>query len=219
MSVDRGQTWTKLNSNLPTVAIHELAQHPSGEMVAATHGRSLWILDVTPVRQMTAASSQAAAALYQPATATRWRREPERISLYGDGSRRFVGENPPRGAQIYYSLGKKADKVSLKVLDYTGATIRTLEVKSSPGLHVSRWDLGRTGGGLVGMALEALGQRAPAEGPAAPGMYRVVLTVDGKEYTRPLQVRADPTTPPGGILAESDAEPVRSKKFNTRMDD
>jgi photosystem II stability/assembly factor-like uncharacterized protein len=218
-SIDRGKTWTKLNSNLPTVAVHELAQHPSGEMVAATHGRSLWILDVTPIRQMTADSIKAAATLYQPAVATRWRREPERITLYGDGSRRFIGENPPYGAQIFYSLSKKAEKASLKIIDFSGATIRTLDVKTTPGLHVSRWDLGRNGGGLLGAAIGLLAPRAPAEGPAGPGMYKVVLTVDGKEYAQGLKLQADPTTPPGGVLAESDAEPVFSKKYNTQMDD
>src|SRR5206468_325160 len=47
-SLNRGQSWNSLNTNLPTVAVHELAQHPTnGELVAATHGRSLWILDIT----------------------------------------------------------------------------------------------------------------------------------------------------------------------------
>ena len=53
VSLDRGGSWAKLNNNLPTVAVHEVAIHPTaGEIVAATHGRSLWILDVTALRQM-----------------------------------------------------------------------------------------------------------------------------------------------------------------------
>ena len=45
-SLDRGKSWTKINNNLPTVAVHEVAIHPTaGEIVAATHGRSLWIVD------------------------------------------------------------------------------------------------------------------------------------------------------------------------------
>ncbi|TMQ31992.1 MAG: PDZ domain-containing protein [Planctomycetota bacterium] len=67
VSANRGVSWTKLNNNLPTVAIHEFAQHPtSGELVAATHGRSLWVLDVTPLRQMTAAVLKDNVHLYQP---------------------------------------------------------------------------------------------------------------------------------------------------------
>ena len=46
-SVNRGQAWHKINNNLPTVAVHELAIHPTaGEMVAATHGRSAWVLQL-----------------------------------------------------------------------------------------------------------------------------------------------------------------------------
>src|SRR5262249_3223369 len=41
-SLDRGKSWVKINNNLPTVAVHEIAIHPTaGEIVAATHGRSL----------------------------------------------------------------------------------------------------------------------------------------------------------------------------------
>src|SRR4029077_3954861 len=39
ISLDRGADWIKLNNNLPTVAVHEIAVHPTaGEIVAATHG-------------------------------------------------------------------------------------------------------------------------------------------------------------------------------------
>ncbi len=98
VSVDRGGAWTKINNNLPTVAVHEFAQHPTtGEMVAATHGRSLWILDVMPLRQMKASIVKAEATLYRPATAMRWRREPTRGTPYGVGNHQFVGQNPPPG--------------------------------------------------------------------------------------------------------------------------
>src|SRR5262249_25644872 len=50
-SINRGESWTKINNNLPTVAIHEIAVHPTaGGIVAATHGRSLWVLDVGALR-------------------------------------------------------------------------------------------------------------------------------------------------------------------------
>src|SRR5205807_7314217 len=90
VSLDRGRTWTKLNNNLPTVAVHELAIHPTaGEMVAATHGRSLWVVDITPLRQMTSDVLKARAHLFQPNLVTRWRSEPERNSPYGTGARYF----------------------------------------------------------------------------------------------------------------------------------
>ena len=57
-SLDRGKMWNKLGANLPTVAVFEFAQHPvNGQLVAATHGRSLWVLDVSALRANSAAVS------------------------------------------------------------------------------------------------------------------------------------------------------------------
>lgn len=217
-SFDRGKAWTRINNNLPTVAVHELAQHPGGEMVAATHGRSIWITDVTPLRQISPDTMKAAATLYQPAVATRWRTEPERVSNFQDGSRRFIGENPPFGAMIYYSLGQKAEQVGLKIVDFTGTTIKSLETKKTPGLHAVRWDLTRTGGGAIGSILGALAPSVPGTGQAPPGMYRVVLTVDGKEYTQALKLQGDPNAPPNAVLSEGQL-PRMNKIYKTRLDD
>ncbi|MFO0263767.1 MAG: hypothetical protein ACK53V_19230, partial [Planctomycetota bacterium] len=64
VSVDRGEHWTKFGG-LPTVAVHDFAQHPtSGEIVAGTHGRSLWIGDVSALRQVSKETMAAKAKLY-----------------------------------------------------------------------------------------------------------------------------------------------------------
>src|SRR5262249_50965850 len=136
VSLNRGTSWAKLNNNLPTVAVHDLAIHPTaGEMVAATHGRSLWILDIAPLRQMNADILKAPTHLFQPNTVIRWRTEPDRATPYGTGVRRFVGQNGSRGAQIYYSLAKKANKITLKVVDFNGKTMQELKPSGESGLH------------------------------------------------------------------------------------
>lgn len=140
-SVDRGQTWTKINNNLPTVAVHEVAVHPTaGEIVAATHGRSLWVLDATWLRQFTADVAKAPAHLFKPATVIRWRSEPSR----GGTLRRFVGENPQAGSAIYYHLAKKAERVTIKIVDAEGKTVRELTGSSEAGLQRVSWNLART---------------------------------------------------------------------------
>lgn len=179
VSTDRGQSWTRLNNNLPTVAVHEFAIHPTaGEIVAATHGRSLWVLDITPLRQMTSDSMKAKATLYQPNTVVRWRSEPDRDSMYGTGARYFVGQNPAPGCAIYYSLGKKANKATLQVVDFSGKQVREMKADTAPGLHKVVWNLTRFAAGVV---------------PA--GMYRVVLNVDGEEFAQSVRVEADPVVP------------------------
>lgn len=177
-SLNRGGSWTKLNNNLPTVAVHEIAVHPTaGEIVAATHGRSLWVLDVSALRQMSAKTVAERVALYKPNTVVRWQAQPTR----GHTGRRFVGENPLPGAHVYYSLGSKADKASLKVIDIEGTVLATLTAPTDPGLHKVTWDLARAGGGRAGAggpdagrggqgaAAQGGGQRRGGRGAGAAG--------------------------------------------------
>ncbi|HQR06868.1 MAG TPA: PDZ domain-containing protein [Gemmatales bacterium] len=141
-SIDRGLSWTKINNNLPTVAIHEVAVHPTaGEIVVATHGRSLWAVEVGALRQMKPATVKAEAYLYQPHTVIRYRSEPSR----GGTTRRYTGENVPFGANIYFNLNKTAEKVSLKIVDAKGDTINEmLRVPTTTGLHKMNWTLTRS---------------------------------------------------------------------------
>ncbi len=201
-STNRGASWTRLNNNLPTVAVHEIAVHPTaGEIVIATHGRSLWVLDVTALRQMTDEALKAKARLYRPNVVVQWKPEPQRGSAYGVGSRKFVGENPAPGAQVYYSLTKKAEKISLKVLDYAGNTVVAFpDVKAEPGLHRVGWNLAR-GGGRV-----------------AAGTYRVLLLVDGEDQGQPLRVEDDPNVPGPLIAAEEDNEEEEEKEMKREQE-
>lgn len=219
VSLDRGASWNKLNNNLPTVAIHEIAIHPTaGELVAATHGRSLWALDIVSLRQMTEKVRKARAHLFEPAATVRWRSEPPRGPAMGAGSRRFVGQNPPRGAQVYYSLTAKAEKVGLRVVDHTGATVRELSVKKDAGLHHVAWDLMRSQGPIADVAQKiGIGRRPAAkQGPAPPGLYRVILSVDGQEYAQNLKLEADPIAPQPSI-AEDEAELTDEQREKQRI--
>jgi photosystem II stability/assembly factor-like uncharacterized protein len=272
VSANRGTSWTKLNNNLPTVAVHEFAQHPTaGEIVVATHGRSLWVLDVTPIRQMTAEALKEKAHLYRPNAVVRWQMEQGRGGDFSESIRRFIGQNPPRGAQLYYALSQKADKVTLKVLDYAAKTVAEFPAATGePGLHRIAWNLstgtqragafgegGRRRGGrgepgpggqspAPGGRRGGPGRQPPAAGqpsasapggrppategqrpaaleeteqePAAemmmffggrqnlvnPGMYRLVLTVDGQELSQPIRIEPDPNHP--NPIAVSDGE-------------
>ena len=193
VSLDRGQTWASMNGNLPTVRVDELAQHAlSGEVVAATHGRSLWILDLAPVRQMSAETVEADANLYKPNTVVLWRTKHRRA---GSGARRFVGTNPSTSAQIYYSLGKDARSVSLEVHDAAGKKLRTLEASTKKGLHRVTWDLRGdprqpdAEGEDPRSRFARFRRGAPRLGA---GTYHVVLKVGGETKTQTVTVVPDP---------------------------
>jgi photosystem II stability/assembly factor-like uncharacterized protein len=221
-SVDRGQSWNKINANLPTVAVHEVAIHPTaGEIVVATHGRSLWALDVSGLRQLTRSVLKEKATLLKPISVIRWQPEPAR----GGTNRRFIGQNPTRGAQIYIAVTSKVEKASLKILDYDGSTLSDQRVPNDPGLHRLTWNMARGlgGGGPRGGGVGGGGFRRMQMVP--PGTYRVVLTVDGKETTQPLKVEADPNYPTAELIAEemeeeeSDEEKAEAEAEGRRVID
>ncbi len=203
ISVDRGETWTKLNSNLPTVAVHEIAVHGlAGEIVAATHGRSLWILDVAALRQMTPETIAADSHLYTPQPAIRWRSQPSRGS---SGTRQFVGAVPPYGAAIYYSLAREAGSVKVTITDIEGKTVRELDGEPMSGLHLVQWDLRRaqrTGpprqGGSRGGPGSGGRSRSPqlrGGGMVEAGKYLVTLTVDDTQLKQVLIIEEDSDVP------------------------
>ena len=141
-SVNRGETWAKISNNLPTVAVHEVAQPTTAaEIVVATHGRGIWILDVASLRQMKPEVLAAPATLFAPATVTRWQYAPGSFP-YSRDVRKFYGTNPPAGGAIDYLLTAPAKEVSLKVLDVNGKAVR--EFRSPPGtvgFHRLQWDV------------------------------------------------------------------------------
>jgi S1-C subfamily serine protease/photosystem II stability/assembly factor-like uncharacterized protein len=233
-SANRGGHWNSLNGSLPTVPVFDFAFHPTnGEVVAATHGRSLWIADVTALHQFNAEKMNEPGYLYKPTTAIRWRREPSR----GTSNRNFVGENPPSGASIFYSLPKKAKEVVVRVSEASGEVAREIRGSTEPGLHRVNWDFtisppprareagatpaapgtrpegGRAGGreGGAGGREGGGGGRGGFGGfgrtrTAGSGTYKVTLIVDGKETSSELRLASDPNSPATGELTGNDSE-------------
>jgi hypothetical protein len=192
LSINRGETWAKLNNNLPTVAVHEIAQPTTAsEIVIATHGRSVWVLDVASIRQMKPATLKDSVTLFAPATITRWHFGPGSFP-YSQDVRKFYGTNPPSGGAIDYLLTAPAKSVSLKVLDVNN--------KDVPGRVVSVD--GKTGGKASELPATAGFHRVQML-ISKPGTFRVVLTVDEKEYTQAITVENDPNAPPNAVITDA----------------
>ncbi len=122
VSFDDGGRWQSLERNLPPVPVHDL-MIKDGDLIAATHGRSFYVMDdLSALRQMTPATAAAPAHLYKP-------RDAYRVSWGGGGgggdARRQAGKNPPNGATVYYTLAKANQDVTLAVVDARGRTIRS----------------------------------------------------------------------------------------------
>ena len=195
VSIDRGNTWTKFK-NLPTVAVHEIAQHPTlNDVLFATHGRSLWITDVGVIRQTDSDIRNAGKKLYQPDKVIAWRTQPRRGS---SGNRKFVGANPEAGTKLSYSLGSNVREIDLTVLNLKGEVVKRFEdLPTSKGLHVMKWDLRRSA---------AAGARGRFARRIGAGEYLVNLRVDGELFQTTLSVLNDPNAPNDSVVPNSELQ-------------
>jgi hypothetical protein len=213
-SVNRGTSWANINNNLPTVAVHEVAQPTTAsEIVVATHGRSVWVVDVNSLRQMPERTLRAGneerklnplkdeVTLFEPAPVVRWKLDGGRGFPYSRDVRKFYGTNPELGASLDYMLNKPAKAVTLKVSDVNGKVVRDFRTAPTEvGFHSLRWNL--SGGGGFGGGGGGGGRFGGGGGAVVPaGGYRVTLTVDGKEYTQALVVENDPKADPKAIIS------------------
>ncbi|MCH8961322.1 MAG: hypothetical protein IH820_08375, partial [Bacteroidetes bacterium] len=154
-SFDGGHRWTRLMNNLPTVSVYDLVIHPrDGDLIAGTHGRSLWILDdITPLQQLTDDMRASHAHLFEQRPATLW----QNTSRGGQrGHFWFAGENPPtleptsslpragfrNTAFVTYYLGRQpSGTVRLEIADAARSLAHVAELDTAPGIHRYRWNL------------------------------------------------------------------------------
>ena len=190
-SKDDGGSWHSLQLNLPIVPITDLTIKDNN-LIAATQGRSFWIIDdLTVLHQAEAGLENKPFHLYKP-------QDSYRI----DGMKRVSltnGSNRPGGVLVYYFLKEEpSGEVKIEFFNDQNQLIRlfstkgvngdTLKVK--PGSGEFNWNL-RTDNaeGFEGMILWAANLRGPK---VVPGTYKVRMTVDGQSQEQSFQVLADP---------------------------
>ena len=166
VSFDAGGHWQPLSLDLPPVPVHDLAVK-EGDLVAATHGRSFWILDdVSPLRQLSRDVVAKPVHLFAP--------EPAYRTQWGGGRADGVAANPASGAVVRYWLAQAGQDVSLEFLDARGAVIRRFE---------SRMD----SAGLADSVRRATQQRARRDSLAATGV--------SADSIQKLEMRSEETVP------------------------
>ncbi len=143
-SRDGGAAWSSLTLNMPTVAVHDLLIHPrDNDLIAATHGRGLWILDdITALRKTTDTVLGQDAALFDPGKpGTRWLRIQR--GGYGRGDLFFKGENPPDGALLHFYLKAKPEATATLEISDLASPLKTTYIidTAGPGINRIVWDL------------------------------------------------------------------------------
>jgi photosystem II stability/assembly factor-like uncharacterized protein len=139
-SLDQGQSWRRWENGFPTTPVADLKIHPRDrELIVATHGRSLWIVDVAPLQSLTPAVIAAGeAVLFEPAPGLQF--SSRNVGGGYPAQAWFEGDNRPYGAEIVYYNPTESD-VSITIADAAGNVVRTLEGSDEAGVQAVRWNL------------------------------------------------------------------------------
>jgi len=223
VSVDGGVTWAELGEGLPTVAVHDLVIHPrDGDVIAATHGRSIWILDdATPLQQLTPEVLTSELHLFVPRTATRWRAISRGATR---GHKLFMGRNPltitqqepensptelENSAALSFWLGSDpTGPVTMEISTLDGSHSVTHEVDAHAGMNRWFWDLrfapspeevaayrarmAQIREEMGGQLPQGMRMRGPQGVEAEAGTYRIRLRANGRTVESTLALREDP---------------------------
>ena len=183
VSLNGGQTWTRMKNNMPTNAVHDLLIHPrDNDLVVATHGRGIFITDISPLQELNEKTLAEDVYLFkiEPKKA-----RPFRMGRGLSGHRHFTAPNEQTGIVLYYHLKTKPDdSVQIIITDPYGKEINEFKRKANAGLNKSIWNMRKK---PTKEEQERM-QRIPARyrramGQAvSPGEYVVILKVGEKEY-------------------------------------
>jgi photosystem II stability/assembly factor-like uncharacterized protein len=172
VSLDRGARWDALDAGLPNVPVHDLVIHPRDrQLVAATHGRSVWIVDALPVQELTPAVRAEPAHLFHvdAVQAGRdWRARPSR----------WFDETPYLPTATIHYWAKEAGPGRLRVLDSEKRVLREIAVDAEPGINRIEWDL------LVDRELALAAERVANEAKAEDEEAKDAAKDDRKDDAR-----------------------------------
>ncbi|MDT8368173.1 MAG: hypothetical protein RQ745_03125 [Longimicrobiales bacterium] len=185
VSADRGTRWVSMKNEMPTQPVHDMQIHPrANDLIVATHGRGIYIADITPLAQLTPEVLASDVHLFEPESRVRWIGD----DRGHESTHNFRGENEPAAIQVYYWMGRDAGTVTVEV--YRGEMlVAEVDAEAGAGLQMASWDMQlrterdageqarmreRFGGRLSEEQIRYIATDAPL------GEYRFVLNVDGE---------------------------------------
>lgn len=207
VTVNGGRSWAQLRNGMAPAPVHDLAIHPrDNDLIAATHGRGIFVMDdVGPLEQL-ANLGRLVAGLVSPRPATVYN---PRTGPATVGDRFYTTPNAPGGAVIHYFIGANVPRnatASVAIRSADGELVNELPARVEPGLHRVLWDLRWMSAAAATAAADADGdapqqQQGPQAPPGpyvAPGGYTVELRLSQLPRNAAvagdarIEVRADP---------------------------
>ncbi|MDK3156379.1 hypothetical protein QPK87_07290 [Kamptonema cortianum] len=140
VSIDRGESWTRVHKDqgFPTVRVDDLAIHPRDhDLIIGTHGRSIWLMPIGALEQLTAKNRESDVFLCKPNAVYNFGKI---YSGWFEGDRFWGSPNTQPGGYIYYYLkSETSEKVEVTVDTPGGANVGRLTGEGKAGLNMVRW--------------------------------------------------------------------------------
>ena len=198
-SLDRGLHWESLRLNMPAVSVHDLRVQPqTHDLLAATHGRGLFILDdLSAIEGLRDARTRSEPTLFPVHDAVLWYYW--WTSTYGATDTEccaptgtFAAKDPPYGAWFtYYLPHAVAAPPSITVSDDRGRTIRVVDGTRNAGINRVVWSLSEAP--PVPWYNTGSWNQGPGDGaPVVPGRYHMLFRSGAFSASYDFQVKPDP---------------------------
>lgn len=174
VSMNSGKDWHPVN-DLPNVAVYDMLVHPrENELVIATHGRSVYVMDVAPLQKLSK----------QP-TETLLVFEPQRLR-YSEhwGERRYAYLEPDTPSSQVMFFAPQPGKVQVKVLNEEGGAVYEGQVQAEKGFNRWNWNVQRNLNGKKG-------RRSKEVAPAylEKGIYTIRMNMDKQESETTFEIK------------------------------
>ncbi len=132
VSLNRGGDWMSLSTALPPIATQDLLVHPEeNELIIATHGRSMYAMDVRPIRKYSELQKEQFAYLFSVKTA----RLPRMRHASGDWDTETM-----RPAKFTFYLPER-ESIEIDIVDENGSSVWSLSDSFGKGFHTVSWDM------------------------------------------------------------------------------
>ena len=190
VSYDRGAQWQSLRNNMPATSIRDIRIQPQfDDLVLATHGRSIWVMDdIRPLQDLPKAVASGAW-LFPPRTSYEYNLTTKTEGNYTN----YAAENPPYGVPIsYYQATPQATAPQITILDAAGHTVRTLNGTNASGLNRIVWNF-TTAPPVKWTGAANRYFQGPDDGAmVVPGTYAARVSLNGRTFMQRFSVKADP---------------------------
>lgn len=191
VTIDGGKHWVRMKNNMPTNEVYDLVIHPrDNDLVVATHGRGIFVTDISPLQEMNPELLQKDVHLFKIKSRIQWR---YRSRSGSGGDRHFVAPNEPIGLGIYYYLKEKSEEeIKIRITDPYGEEVAELNGKTAAGINFVRWNMRSRLSEKEREEMKARGARRIQAPLVKPGGYVVYLEIGEQKLSQKALIKPMP---------------------------